>query len=65
MYYGLNAPTTEGTKMATNDTPVVMTECGKRDDDYDAPGKLTVNGHYHYADGACDTEPPYEMGGPA
>lgn len=44
--------------------PVVMTECGKRADDYDK-GALTVNGHYHYGGGQCDTEPPYEMGGPA
>jgi hypothetical protein len=43
----------------------VMTECGKRADAYDAPGELTINGHYHYRDGACDTEPPYSMGGPA
>lgn len=45
-------------------TPAV-TECGKRADDYDKPGDRTVNSHYHYADGACDNEPPYSMGGPA
>jgi hypothetical protein len=40
-----------------------LTECGQRADSETANG--TVNGHYHYADGACDTEPSYEMGGPA
>jgi hypothetical protein len=48
-----------------NATANVMTECGKRVDDFD-PGHLTVNGHYHYyLNGTCDTEPPYEEGGPA
>lgn len=42
----------------------IMTECGKRADDYDQPGTLTVNGHYHYLNGYCNNEPPYEMGGP-
>jgi hypothetical protein len=45
-------------------TVTIMTECGKRSDDYDQ-GTYRVNGHYHYVNGACDDEPPYEMGGPA
>lgn len=41
------------------------TECGHPGDAYDTPGDYRVNGHYHYASGACDLEPPYSQGGPA
>ena len=40
-----------------------MTECGARADATKEDG--TVNGHYHYMDGACDDEPTYAQGGPA
>ena len=38
---------------------VLTTECGYPNTDGE------VNGHFHYQDGSCDTEPSYAMGGPA
>ena len=28
-------------------------------------GRFAVDGHYHFANGECDNELPYAMGGPA